>query len=188
MGGMSVRRSHFALATFATAVLTVAATACTRPTVAETPAPAHGSPALVVEPAPLLPTTTDALPPIGAEGFRELLAQLEGTPVVVNLWASWCGPCERELPMLTRAARRHPDVQFVGVNVQDSREGAEGFVREYSIPYPSVFDPAGDILTELDAIGPPVTAFYASNGAEVAKVVGEIGAEDLDRNLAAISP
>ena len=125
--------------------------------------------------------------PSPVETFHSMVRQPEGTPVVVNVWASWCEPCERETPMLTAAAADHPDVRFVGVNTQDSREGAEAFIEQYSIPYPSVFDPDGAIITDLDALGPPVTVFYDANGTEVASVVGELSQQTLDRHLADIT-
>ena len=138
-------------------------------------------------PPDLLPATNDALPTMDVDGFHTMLGQLEGRPVVVNVWASWCVPCERELPLLTAAASQHPGVQFVGVNTQDSRQGAEDFIREYAIAYPSVFDPDGAIIVDLDAIGPPVTVFYAADGTEVASVVGELSETALAANLASIT-
>jgi thiol-disulfide isomerase/thioredoxin len=137
--------------------------------------------------ADLLPTTNDALPTMSIEGFRTMLGQLEGSPVVVNVWASWCEPCKREIPLLAAAAKDHPGVRFVGVNTLDSRDGAEAFITDQAIPYPSVFDPEGAIITDLDAIGPPVTVFYAADGTRVASIVGEISQETLDEQLAAIT-
>jgi thiol-disulfide isomerase/thioredoxin len=135
----------------------------------------------------LLPSTPAALPNMDAEAFHAMVGQLEGTPLVVNVWASWCEPCERETPMLIAAAADHPGVRFVGVNTQDSREGAEAFIEQYSIPYPSVFDPDGAIITDLDALGPPVTVFYDADGAQVASVVGELSQQTLDQHVAEIT-
>jgi cytochrome c biogenesis protein CcmG/thiol:disulfide interchange protein DsbE len=134
-----------------------------------------------------LPSTADELPTADADAFRGLLADLQGTPVVVNLWASWCEPCKREMPMLSRAAADHPDVQFLGVDTLDSREGAEAFIAEYSVPFPSLFDPDGAIRTELGSFGLPVTVFFDAEGNEVAKVDGELGQSVLDQHLASIA-
>ncbi len=134
-----------------------------------------------------LPSTADALPAADADAFRGLLGDLHGTPVVVNLWASWCEPCKREMPMLARAAADHPDVQFLGVDTLDSREGAEAFVAEYSVPFPSLFDPDGAIRTELGSFGLPVTVFFDAEGNEVAKVDGELAQSALDEHLASIA-
>jgi cytochrome c biogenesis protein CcmG/thiol:disulfide interchange protein DsbE len=121
------------------------------------------------------------------DGFHGLLDELDGTPVVVNIWASWCEPCKTEAPMLSAAAAQNSDVQFLGVDVLDSRDGAERFIAEYSIPYPSVFDPDAAIRTDVASFGVPVTVFYAADGEQVAKVDGELSQEALDENLAAIT-
>ncbi|MGZ8580790.1 MAG: TlpA family protein disulfide reductase [Actinomycetota bacterium] len=134
-----------------------------------------------------LPSTADELPTADAAAFRGLLDELQGTPVVVNLWASWCEPCKREMPMLSRAAADHPDVQFLGVDTLDSREGAEAFIAEYSVPFPSLFDPDGAIRTELGSFGLPVTVFFDADGNEAAKVDGELSQSALDEHLATIS-
>ena len=136
---------------------------------------------------PRLPTSVTELPSADVETFRALLEDLRGTPVVVNLWASWCEPCEREMPMLAQAARAHPDVQFLGVDSLDSREGAEGFIAEVGVPFPSLFDPDGVIRTDLDSFGLPVTVFFDADGNQVAKVDGELSQARLDEHLSAIA-
>jgi thiol-disulfide isomerase/thioredoxin len=134
-----------------------------------------------------LPATVAALPPTDVEAFRALLDDLRGTPVVVNLWASWCEPCEREMPILAQAARAHPDVQFLGVDTLDAREGAEEFIAEFAVPFPSLFDPDGAIRTDLDSFGLPVTVFFDARGNQVGKVDGEISQAALDEHLSAIA-
>lgn len=161
--------------------------ACTDTAAQEPPASDTSSPAIVLASgAPLLPDTVAELPPIDVDGFHELLRQLHGTPFVVNIWASWCDPCIREAPLLSSAAQTHRDVQFVGVDHQDGRGGAETFIEQHDIPYPSVFDPAGAILTDIGAIGPPATLFYDADGNQVAKVIGELSEETLAENLRAV--
>ncbi|HWL99514.1 MAG TPA: TlpA disulfide reductase family protein [Nocardioidaceae bacterium] len=155
-------------------------------------APAGGSvtpsPAIVaVDGVAGLPATVAELPNADADTFRSLLGELRGTPVVVNLWASWCEPCEREMPMLARAAERRTDVQFLGVDTLDSREGAEAFIVEFAVPFPSLFDPDGAIRTDLASNGLPVTVFFDADGNPVRKVDGELSQDALDEHLAAIS-
>jgi thiol-disulfide isomerase/thioredoxin len=179
MDGMLIRRFVLVYA-----VITLVLSACTWSNGDDDPSP---SPPSASPSGSLLPSSPDALPTMDAEGFHAMVGELEGTPLVVNVWASWCEPCERETPMLTAAAADHPGVRFVGVNTQDAREGAEAFIEQYSIPYPSVFDPDGAIITDLDALGPPVTVFYAADGTEVASVVGELSQETLDQHLAEIA-
>src|SRR5438105_4697962 len=76
----------------------------------------------------LLPPSPTALPSFTPAAFGQLLAQLHGTPVVVNIWASWCGPCKQEAPVLAAAARTYRGkVQFLGVDIQDQRPAARTF-------------------------------------------------------------
>jgi thiol-disulfide isomerase/thioredoxin len=124
---------------------------------------------------------------MSVEEFHMLLTQLEGSPVVVNVWASWCGPCKTEAPMLAAAATEHPGVQFIGIDAEDSRDGAERFIDSYGVPFPSVFDPDGAIQTDLEVIGPPMTVFFDADGNEVARAAGELSQDTLDEHLAAIS-
>jgi cytochrome c biogenesis protein CcmG, thiol:disulfide interchange protein DsbE len=145
-----------------------------------------GSPAVNATTAPLLPTTVSALPNLDVSGYHQLLGQLKGTPLVVNVWASWCVPCLAETPLLKAAAAKRPDVQFLGVDILDSRDGATGYINAHSIPYPSVFDPSGSIRTDLGSFGQPVTVFYAADGTLVAKVDGQIAPDILTADLAKI--
>ena len=143
---------------------------------------------MVVTPVPSLPSTVDELPEIDVAGYDALLAELRGTPVVVNFWASWCGPCEAEAPRLTAAADEFGDrVQFIGVDILDDRGSAQAFIAAHGLPYPNVFDPSGAIRTDLGSIGQPVTVFYNADGSVAAKVDGEISAKDLTANLEAIA-
>jgi thiol-disulfide isomerase/thioredoxin len=172
---------------FALALVIVALAACTGDpaTPSET---VSSSPALrAVEDVDALPATVAALPNADVGAFRALLDDLRGTPVVVNLWASWCEPCKREMPMLSEAAEAHRDVQFLGVDTLDAREGAEEFIARFGVPFPSLFDPDGVIRTDLGSFGLPVTVFVDADGNEVAKVDGELGQSALDEHLAAIA-
>jgi thiol-disulfide isomerase/thioredoxin len=104
--------------------------------------------------APLLPTDAAALPEFDLPRYDELLGQLRGTPVVVNVWGSWCGPCRDEAPDLAAAhAEFGEDVQFLGVDILDARESARGFIAEFGWRYPSVFDPPAAIRDGLGCSG-----------------------------------
>ena len=172
---------------FALAFVIVALAACSGDpaTPSET---ASSSPALrAVEDVDALPATVAALPNADVDAFRALLEDLRGTPVVVNLWASWCEPCKREMPMLSQAAADQADVQFLGVDTLDSREGGEAFIAELAVTFPSLFDPDGVIRTDLGSFGLPVTVFFDADGTQVAKVDGELSQDALEEHLAAIS-
>jgi thiol-disulfide isomerase/thioredoxin len=102
----------------------------------------------------------------GVDAFRKQLDDLHGHPVVVNKWASWCGPCRFEFPSLQRlSAKFGKQVAFFGVNSDDSEDAASTFLSEFPVPYPSYNDPDEDIAAEMKAtLGFPSTAFYDRSG------------------------
>jgi cytochrome c biogenesis protein CcmG/thiol:disulfide interchange protein DsbE len=159
--------------------------ACDAPRV--DPAPGSPSPARNAVAAPLLPATTSALPSFDPARYEELLGQLQGTPAVVNIWASWCGPCRTEAPILARAASRFGDrVQFLGIDILDERGSARQFIERYGWTYPSLFDQFGSIRDHLGFPGQPDTIFYGRDGDIVATHGGEIDAQTLARNIDAL--
>jgi cytochrome c biogenesis protein CcmG, thiol:disulfide interchange protein DsbE len=102
------------------------------------------------------------------DGPAVRLAALRGTPTVVNLWGSWCGPCQKETPFLQRAHARLGDaVRFLGVDTEDSSDSALDFAAHVNPPmrYPSVVDDDKAVLVGLH--GPsavPMTVFVDANG------------------------
>jgi cytochrome c biogenesis protein CcmG/thiol:disulfide interchange protein DsbE len=102
----------------------------------------------------------------GADAFEARLEELRGYPVVVNKWASWCGPCRVEFPYFqSQAAERGTEVAFVGVNSDDGEETAAEFLDELPVPYPSYLDPKLEVAATFDAPTEfPATAFYDSTG------------------------
>lgn len=123
--------------------------------------------ALAGAPAPLaaLYKESDKLLPGGSSAFAKRIAALEGYPVVVNVWASWCGPCRFEFPTLQKVSAAYGKrVAFLGVNSQDSNAGAETFLEEAPVPYPS-FSDGEDIADSIGAgHGLPDTAYYDRSG------------------------
>lgn len=116
----------------------------------------------------------------GLDAFEEQIAELRGFPVVVNKWASWCGPCRAEFPHFQQQAAEHADeVAFLGVNSDDSEDGAETFLRDHPIPYPSFSDPDLDIAGAIGAeVEFPATAFYDREGEIVHVRRGVYASED----------
>jgi len=110
-----------------------------------------------------------------AAEFEGVLAGFHGRPVVVNVWASWCGPCRVEAPLLDRAATEYgDDVVFLGVASRDDRDGAARFLRRYDIDYPNLFDGDGSIRRFLGLRGFPTTYVFDRTGALVATEVGGV--------------
>ena len=126
--------------------------------------------ALAGSPAPLaaLHKQANELLPGGAEAFDKRIAALRGYPAVVNVWASWCGPCRFEFPTLQKLSAAYGKrVAFLGVDSQDSDDAAKTFLAEAPVPYPSYTDPDEEIAEALGAIAafptPPSTTAAASS-------------------------
>lgn len=88
----------------------------------------------------------------GLDGERlDARTYADGDVLVINVWADWCAPCRREQPQLVRLANRYQDegVRFLGINYQDDRDAARAWVREFEVPYPSLFDPSGRSAADL---------------------------------------
>ncbi len=102
----------------------------------------------------------------GRGAFEARLTELRGHPVVVNQWASWCGPCRFEFPFFERQARKYEGrVAFLGVNSQDSRDDAAAFLKELPVPFPHYFDPDGSVARLFrGGRAFPTTAFYDAAG------------------------
>ena len=132
----------------------------------------------------LLPARPDQLPTFDLAAFRRLIAQLHGKPVVVNVWASWCGPCTAEAPELAKMARAtRGKVQFLGVDILDKVTPARAFIHRYGWIYPSVFDPTGAIRDGLGFLGQPVTLAFDQQGKQVWSWSGPVTQDVLTAEL-----
>jgi thiol-disulfide isomerase/thioredoxin len=138
--------------------------------------------------ASLLPRNVYQLPTVDFAGFQALGWQLHGTPVVINIWSSWCGPCRTEAPYLAAAAERYgEEIQFLGIDILDKKPDAIAFMQEYGWAYPSLYDPQGDIRDGLGFIGQPETLFYDREGELSSTWIGPLPSEELKERLQAIS-
>jgi cytochrome c biogenesis protein CcmG/thiol:disulfide interchange protein DsbE len=181
MSGIGRLKSLFAVAALVVAVLALPACGGGSGGDDGGKAPDYGK-ALAGAPKPLAELYDQAgqLLPGGAAAFQQRLADLRGHPVVVNKWASWCGPCREEMPWFqTLSARLGKRIAFLGVDTDDSTEAAEGFLDEFPLPYPSYSDPDKEIAEEINAtIGFPATAIYDSSGEQVHVQQGQYASLD----------
>ncbi|MGH2429236.1 MAG: TlpA family protein disulfide reductase [Candidatus Limnocylindria bacterium] len=122
------------------------------------------------------------------DGQPVRLADLRGRPVVVNFWASWCGPCVEEFPLLREAAAEHADdgLAIVGIVYEDRSEAARGFMDRMGASWPAAMDPGGRVADAYGVFGPPETFFIGRDGVVVDRQIGQFSAASLDEKLTAI--
>ena len=138
-------------------------------------------------------TTSDRLPPLELScltpGPSIDLAALSGRPVLVNLWASWCGPCREEMPALQAAHEQYGEqVQFLGVDSKDTTEAGAAFLGDVGVTYPQVVDPEGELLNHLGVPGLPVTVLLDDEGRIAATHVGQLDSESIEELLDNVVP
>jgi thiol-disulfide isomerase/thioredoxin len=118
-------------------------------------------------PAPLAAVHQQAndLLPGAKKALDARVRELRGHPVVVNVWAAWCGPCRVELPVFQRASLDWGKrVAFLGVDLRDNRGSAEKLLRQIPLTYPSYEDPDGKVYNGYKLLGTPSTIYYNAEG------------------------
>jgi thiol-disulfide isomerase/thioredoxin len=141
----------------------------------------------------LLPVTQATGAPLPALNLTALdgrsvgLAAFRGRPAVVNLWATWCPPCRRELPLLEQAQREHADVHFVFVDQGEARDPVARFLGAQNLPLRNVLlDPALATAAAFERSALPTTLFFDAGGRLVATRVGALSAATLAERLASL--
>jgi thiol-disulfide isomerase/thioredoxin len=149
--------------------------------------------ALVAPPAtPATQTASSANPILALKlpdlmGVTQPLNQWQGKILVVNFWATWCGPCRDEMPELSQFQRNHPEVQVVGIGI-DKPSSLQKFSREHPVSYPllagndDTFALTRPLGNEMEAF--PFTLVYNQRGQLVEHFLGRITLSDLNRALA----
>jgi cytochrome c biogenesis protein CcmG, thiol:disulfide interchange protein DsbE len=114
------------------------------------------------------------------------LSDLRGRPVIINFWASWCGPCVEEFPLLQAAASRHraDGLAMVGIVYRDNSEAARAFIARLGATWPAAMDPGEQVAQSFGIYGPPETFFIDRDGVVRGRQIGQLTAADLDRQLA----
>jgi thiol-disulfide isomerase/thioredoxin len=108
------------------------------------------------------------------DGPRVHLAGLTGTATLVNVWGSWCGPCQREVPALqTLYSATHGRLRILGVDTEDDHASALDFAAHVGMTYPSVVDDNGTFIRALGRNATPMTLFVNGEGAVVHTKYGQ---------------
>ncbi|SET01375.1 TlpA disulfide reductase family protein [Paenibacillus sp. NFR01] len=111
-------------------------------------------------------------------------------PVILNFWASWCGPCQEEAPALNDLAAKYKDaVDVYGINVtsNDYKPNAERFVRKYGLTFPVMYDRTGDIFDLYHGAAYPTNVLIDTQGRIVEVIIGALTAEELEQKFAALA-
>ncbi|MEE2752298.1 MAG: redoxin domain-containing protein [Myxococcota bacterium] len=120
------------------------------------------------------------------EGETWSSESLVGKPVVLNFWATWCGPCKQEHPVLLAAARNYSDVVFLGVLYGDEPEKAKRYLARAGANYPTLVDPAQRTAMDFGVGGVPETFFINREGQIVKKVALPISMGEISHWVEAI--
>jgi thiol-disulfide isomerase/thioredoxin len=118
------------------------------------------------------------------EGKTVQLKEFEGKPTVVNLWATWCPPCVREMPVLHAAQNKHTDVNFVFLNQGEGPGQVSRWLESQRLPLRNVLiDPKRQASAAFQQKGYPTTLFFNAKGELVSSRIGELSAATLDEKL-----
>ncbi|WNS46150.1 TlpA disulfide reductase family protein [Paenibacillus sp. MMS20-IR301] len=111
-------------------------------------------------------------------------------PVILNFWASWCGPCQEEAPALNKLAMKYKDVlDIYGINVtsQDYKPNAERFVKKYMLTFPVMYDLKGKVFDQYNGAVFPTNVLIDKNGVVSEIILGVLSAEELESKIIALT-
>ncbi len=136
------------------------------------------------------PDTGQELPDLhfaSLDGQSVSLAQLKGRPTVVNLWATWCPPCVREMPVLQQAQIDHPGINFVFVNQRESGDRVQAWLRARKLILRNMLlDENGQAAAAFKQRALPMTLFFDAHGRLASTRIGELSSASLTERLAAL--
>lgn len=123
-------------------------------------------------------------PLVDSDGAPVTLSRYQGQPMVVNLWATWCPPCRREMPVLVAAQKARPGVRFVYVNQGETPAMAATFLGTAGVnPADVLYDSTGSLARAVGAMAYPTTLFYGPDGQLKGSHLGELSGASLEAAL-----
>ncbi|MCK4738494.1 MAG: TlpA family protein disulfide reductase [Deltaproteobacteria bacterium] len=140
-----------------------------------------------VKPVSLLRTNTPApaFKLVSFKGKTLSLGKYKGKVIVLNFWASWCGPCKAEAKILEETFLEYSDkgVRFIGIATSDTKENAKNFVKQFGVTYPNGLDKDLSVSKAYDVFGIPVTVIIGKEGSIVLNNIGIITKETLSKEI-----
>lgn len=115
---------------------------------------------------PMIGRTADDFALKGMDGANHRLSELRGQVVMVNFWATWCGPCREEMPPMNALYQRYKSLGFtvLGVNIDDAQAGAKKMAKKLGVSYPILFDTDKKVSKQYKVSGMPTTVIIDRNG------------------------
>jgi thiol-disulfide isomerase/thioredoxin len=132
-----------------------------------------------------------ALPDVTLPGLHDGAAALDvgalKGPAVINLWATWCQPCRKELPAFQQVSAARPDVRFVGVDIAEDAATARDYLAGLGVTFDQYLDPRGELSDGLGTAVLPVTVVVDAAGRVATEHVGPMSVADLERAIGEVT-
>ncbi len=120
------------------------------------------------------------------DGKTMSLNDVRGHPVLINIWATWCVPCEEEMPALQAASATHPELVVLGVDNGESSVRVKPYVQQIGVTFPILLDMDAELVQQYHVVGTPSSFFVDKDGVMRAIYLGAMSADTLATNLAKI--